>query len=250
MMHPDLRIFGASEFAIRDIRFRVVSQDYHKHQTTSEEVIILKDLRWFEYYGELIRERNVRNLVELGIFEGGSTLLFALLFDWLQIVAIDVRGPDAPVLEHFKRLGLGDRVNLCYGVSQDDRDAVNKAVSAKFGAQPIDMVVDDASHLYRPTRASFEILFPRLRHRGVYVIEDWAWAHWAGIFQNDQWMNEPALSNLVFELTMLAGGRYDLIEKVDIRRDTIAAFKIASGPLPDFRLDKAYLMRGKALPLI
>jgi cephalosporin hydroxylase len=249
-MHPDLRIIGPSEFAMRDVRFRVVTQDYHRHRTTADEVIILKDLRWFEYYGELIRERNVVNLVELGIFEGGSTLLFALLFEWLQITAIDLRGPDAPVLEYFRRLGLEDRVNLCYGVSQDDRDAVDKAVSAKFGSQAIDMIVDDASHLYAPTRASFEILFPRLRHRGVYIIEDWAWAHWPGTFQNDQWIDEPALSNLVFELIMLAGSRYDLIDKIDIRHGTIAAFKNADRPLPDFRLDGAYLMRGKPLPLI
>ena len=82
-------MFGLSEFAIGDTRFRVVTEDFHKHKTTADEVVVLKDLRWFEYYGELIRDRDVRNLVELGIFEGGSTLLFALLFDWLNIVAID-----------------------------------------------------------------------------------------------------------------------------------------------------------------
>jgi cephalosporin hydroxylase len=249
-MHPDLRVLGPSEFAIRDTRFRVVSQDYHQHKTTADEVIILKDLRWFEYYAELIRERNIRNLVELGIFEGGSSILFALLFDWLQIVAIDLRPPDQTVLDHIARLDLKDRVSLCYGISQDDRAAVERAVSAKFGAEPFDMVVDDASHLYRFTRASFEILFPRLRHRGVYVIEDWAWAHWTGTFQNEQWIDEPAMSNLAFELTMLVGSRYDVMERVDIRSGTIAAFKSATQPLLDFRLSDTYLMRGKKLPLI
>ena len=249
-IHPDLRVFGLSEFAIGDTRFRVVTEDFHKHKTTADEVIVLKDLRWFEYYGELIRDRDVCNLVELGIFEGGSTLLFALLFDWLNIVAIDWQQADQAVLDHVKRLGLEDRISLCYGVSQDDRDAVEKAIAAKFGGAPVDMVVDDASHAYRLTRASFEILFPHLRHRGVYLVEDWAWAHWAGGFQTEQWIDEPALSNLAFEWTMLLGSRHDILEKVDIRSGTIAAFKSAVQPLFDFRLSDAYLMRGKPLPLI
>ena len=154
------------------------------------------------------------------------------------------------MLDHIARLGLEDRVSLHYGVSQDDRAAVERAVSDKFGDAPVDMVVDDASHAYRLTRASFEILFPRLRHRGVYVIEDWAWAHWAGGFQTEQWIDEPALSNLAFELTMLVGTRHDMLEKVDVRQGTVAAFKSAVQPLPDFRLSEAYLMRGKPLPLI
>jgi cephalosporin hydroxylase len=249
-MHPDLRVFGLSEFAVGDTRFRVVTEDFHKHKTTAEEVVILKDLRWFEYYSDLIRERNVRNLIELGIFEGGSALLFALLFDWLHIVAIDVRPPDRAVREHLARLKLEDRVSLCYGISQDDRAAVERAVSATFGGEPVDMVVDDASHAYRLSRASFEILFPRLRHGGIYVVEDWAWAHWPGGFQTEQWVDQPALSNLAFEWTMLLGSRHDILEKVDIRSGTIAAFKSASQPLPDFRLDGSYLMRGKPLPLI
>src|SRR4029077_11377083 len=37
----------------------------------------------------------------------------------------------------------------------------------------IDVVIDDASHLYGPTRRSFEILFPLLKPGGAYIIEDW-----------------------------------------------------------------------------
>jgi hypothetical protein len=47
----------------------------------------------------------------------------------------------------------------------------------QFDGGPLDLVVDDCSHLYEPTRASFNELFPRLRPGGAYVIEDWVWAH-------------------------------------------------------------------------
>ena len=35
-------------------------------------------------------------------------------------------------------------------------------------------MIDDASHLYNETSASFNVLFPRLRPGGLYVIEDWS----------------------------------------------------------------------------
>ena len=41
----------------------------------------------------------------------------------------------------------------------------------------IDLVIDDASHVYEPTLASFETLFPHLRPGGLYIIEDWQWSY-------------------------------------------------------------------------
>ena len=38
-------------------------------------------------------------------------------------------------------------------------------------------MIDDASHLYVETKASFEELFPRLRPGGLFIIEDWASGH-------------------------------------------------------------------------
>jgi hypothetical protein len=45
-------------------------------------------------------------------------------------------------------------------------------IATEFGAMPLDLVSDDASHLLRETRASFNALFPRLRSGGEYIIED------------------------------------------------------------------------------
>ena len=55
--------------------------------------------------------------------------------------------------------------------------ALASIVAKEFEGEPIDLVIDDASHLLEPTRASFEVLFPRLRTDGLFVIEDWAWEH-------------------------------------------------------------------------
>lgn len=237
-------------FEIRGVRFRWMSSDYFSRHTSAKEVIVLKPATWFEYYAGIIRERQVRNLVELGIFEGGSAIALALLFDDLRIAAFDLRQPDPPVTDLLAQLKIADRVRLFYGVYQDDRKTVENAVAEVFGGAQIDMIIDDASHQYAPTRASFEILFPLLRFAGAYVIEDWAWAHWPGSFQTEQWLDQPAMSNLIFELTMLAGSGHVPIEKIDIRTGLTAVYKSESGPLPNFKLDGAFPMRGKALPLI
>lgn len=80
----------------------------------------------------------------------------------------------------------------------------------------LDFIVDDASHQYPLTRKSFEITFPYLRRDGVYAIEDWGWAHWHGFEQPKHWAVQPALSNLIFELTMIAASRPNLIDEMTI----------------------------------
>lgn len=49
---------------------------------------------------------------------------------------------------------------------------------------------------------------------------------------------------------MLTGSGHVPIEKIDIRTGTTAVYKSEAGPLPKFRLDGAFPLRGKALPLI
>jgi hypothetical protein len=62
-------------------------------------------------------------------------------------------------------------------VDQSDRSVVPRIIDEEFGSTPLDLVTDDASHLLDLTRASFEMLFPRLRPGGTYIIEDWNWEH-------------------------------------------------------------------------
>jgi len=63
-----------------------------------------------------------------------------------------------------------------FGTSQCDGDKLSQIVLGEL-ADELDLVVDDASHTYEETRASFEFLFPLLSPGGIYVIEDWSWAH-------------------------------------------------------------------------
>jgi hypothetical protein len=74
------------------------------------------------------------------------------------------------------RQGATDRLKTYWGIDQGDRAALCEIVGREFDG-PIDLVIDDASHVYGPTRASFETLFPYLRQGGLYIIEDWQWSY-------------------------------------------------------------------------
>ncbi len=113
------------------------------------------------------------NIFELGIFAGGSVALTVMLAEPRRMVAIDLLPAAAPTLARFMEdRGLDDVVRLHFGVDQADAGRLRELVSTEFDG-PLDLVYDDASHVYGPTRATFETLFPRLRPGGVYLIEDW-----------------------------------------------------------------------------
>ena len=69
----------------------------------------------------------------------------------------------------------------------------------------IDLVVDDASHLYEQSKATFAMLFPMVNVGGEYILEDWAWSHRKRAQGPEAvWRDKTSLTTLVFELTVLA----------------------------------------------
>jgi hypothetical protein len=137
-------------------------------------------------------------------------------------------------LEDYQR-GVGDALSLYWGVDQRDSLRLRSIVASDFNGG-IDLIIDDASHLYDPTRASFEALFPYLRPGGMYIIEDWAWAHWhdpntpapnaafneASAAVPDDWLcDEVPLSRLVLELIAMLGSTW-LVASLTVRPGFIA----------------------------
>jgi len=87
---------------------------------------------------------------------------------------VDLESSRLSALDDFVRArGLDQVVRTSYGIDQSDRDALATTVDEGEAASPLDLVIDDCSHQYLPTRASVEVLFPRLRPDGLYLIEDW-----------------------------------------------------------------------------
>jgi cephalosporin hydroxylase len=171
-----------------------------------------------------------RNIFELGMWDGGSVAFWFELFQPHKHVGLDfAQRDDSP---YFKRYvasrALQQRIATYWGVNQADTQQL-QAIARKEFSGPLDLVLDDASHMYGPTKASFETLFPLLRPGGLYVVEDWAWAHWKE-FQapNHPWATETALTRLIFELVAAAGSSPDLIAKLEVFQGFVA---IERGPI-------------------
>jgi SAM-dependent methyltransferase len=219
---------------------------------------ILKPRWMVEEYLRLIERDRPARIVELGIYDGGSTALIALAARPRRLVACDL-APAAPALDAWiARSPGGGAVHPFYGVDQSDRARLNAILDAEFGTEPLDLAIDDASHLLEPSVASFEVVFPRLRPGGVFVLEDWAsvhdiervlMEHPERLVLNSATISEPPtpLTRMVFEI-ILAMAYTEVVADVRIARHWA---EIRRGPASidaaTFALGKLYGPRGADL---
>lgn len=240
---------NGDEFEAAGANFRYVNTDFHLHKTTENQIVILKSANFLKLYDKMFASSPTRNVLEFGVFEGGSIILFALAYPDFKFVGVDIRRPNEAVLRHIEDLNLQNRVKIFYNTSQTDRDAINRIVDSEFGAEGIGIISDDASHNYHYSKRTFELTFGRLAASGFYCLEDWAWAHWGEPYQTQQWVDQPALTNLLFEILILYASTHDLIRGVETR-PTLACIQRGAAKLGEFQIDKLLRMRGKTLTLI
>jgi predicted O-methyltransferase YrrM len=194
---------GPTTFTLEGVTYRsAMGATADPEGTGGHDQVIFKDRGLVALYEDLIATHRPRSIVELGIFKGGGAALIAQLAKPDKFVAVDYTPAPVPLLEQFiDDRALRGTVVPYYGVDQADTEALARIMAAEFDG-PIDLVVDDASHLVNQTRASFNRLFPHLRPGGLYVVEDWAWAHVAGSGVQGMYANAAPLSAFVVELVL------------------------------------------------
>ena len=147
-------------------------------KSTADRFCIIKPRWQIERYDQLIQETAPKNIVELGIFDGGSTAFLAQRAHPNKLVALDLEPEPCGALERFvETRGLRDAVATYYGVDQADTQKL-----ARDPRPGIPRRAAGSGHRRRipsgrtDTRRSFNFLFPHLAPGGAYVIEDW----WSG----------------------------------------------------------------------
>jgi len=230
-------------FRLNDVEY--VCRPFRNRVPSSAERFCLLKAKWsVELYEQVLAELAPRRIVEVGIYDGGSTALFLELARPEKLLTLDVKEHGSAALEAFlARHPQGDRVANYYGVDQADAARVRAIVDSEFGDDSIDLVVDDASHRVGETRATFNALFPRVRPGGTYLIEDWSWAHSPLPVRVD----ETPLTVFVFELVVACANRPDVLTEVAVNRGWA---RVRRGPAPlDDAFDVAALIdaRGRAL---
>jgi hypothetical protein len=186
------------------------------------------------------------------MWDGGS---LAFWFDLLRpekMVGLDLKdGTDSEYFrEYISNRGLEDRIKTYWKTDQSDPEALGRILRLDLDGR-LDLVMDDASHLYDPSKASFEYLFPRMSEGALYIVEDWAWAHWKEWQAPDHpWASKLPLTRLVFDLVEASGSSTDLVKSLEVYQGFVI---VERGPKPTselagFRLENHILRRPARRP--
>jgi hypothetical protein len=204
--------FNEDELRIDDLVFRLGYKLASDAWKTPHEghFLLFKPRPLLQKFDEFFAARpdfQPRNIFEIGIWDGGSTVFWSEYFQPEKLVAIDwLQRQDSEYFQHYVRSrGAQDRVKTCWGVDQGNAEGLREIVAREFTG-PLDLVLDDGSHLPEETTTSFETLFPCLRVGGVYVIEDWNWELLPEFREPGHvWASTDGLVGLVTDLARLTG---------------------------------------------
>jgi hypothetical protein len=214
-----------------DLVFRIM---HHKSGRWSggEHFMFYKLRELVEQYKDYFRSRtgfHPKNVMELGILDGGSIAFWHELFKPQKHIAVDLTdGGDSPYFSKYvESRGLSRKIKTIWSTDQADKPKLAALVKAEFDGPP-DLIIDDASHLYEPTLASFEALFPLMAPGGLYIIEDWAWGHWRDFVAPAEWVGKVPLTQLVIELIEATGSWMHVIADIAVYQGFVS---IERGPL-------------------
>ena len=241
-----------NRFRIRDTRFRAISFGMNQRQSTVDEFVMQKSDWMLERYQRLVEQLQPKHIFELGIWRGGSCVFFHELAQAKKLVAVDISDQRIDAVDDYIKLrGFERSLRLFYGVNQADVDRLRQIARAEFPEGELDLVIDDASHFLDESRASFNALFPLVRPGGVYVIEDWPWAH--GHIDRPEQENgfyeerEP-LTKLIFEIILACPSTHPMIEKIEVDRNSATIWRgEGSVDAEQFDISNCYYERGGAL---
>ena len=142
---------------IDDIRFVLDIRDGVDRGTSKDsEFVLVKTRKLLRFYRAL-QQHQPKNILEIGMFEGGSLVMLDKRYDPKKVVGVDVRPDPIEPLENYRK--HRKHIRTLYGLSQADPD-IPDILREEF-PEGIDLIVDDASHQYELTRV-VPFVFPAL----------------------------------------------------------------------------------------
>ena len=162
------------------------------------------------HYQQHFKDKRLQSLkiLEIGVggyddpLQGGCSLrMWKRFFPKAEVFGIDI---------HDKTALAESRITIFQG-SQNDTGFLQKIVS-KLG--PIDIVIDDGSHINSDVLISFEFLFPYLDKNGIYVIEDTQTSYWPKYGGDSDILSKPSTTMGYFK-SLVDGLNYEEIARSD-----------------------------------
>lgn len=144
------------------------------------------------------------NMLELGVFRGASIKMWGEFFPNATIYAVDV-DPTARQYTEKNRKVIIAYLSLYQNISE-------------LSALKTDIIVDDASHMWRHQIMALLVLFDSLPHGGVYIVEDIE-TSFKGY--EHSWYNDASITCYDF-LSALS----EVVTSGEYLRDTIISLKL------------------------
>ncbi len=184
---------------IDDVTFEMdgvkITLDYEhggsRRRSEAADFTMMKTRGFLDYYAQH-RDEDFKRILEVGVYQGGSFVFLDKLFKPDRLSAIELSDQPISALDAYVEKNQ-PRTRMHYATSQGDTERVAEIIEQDFGGV-LDLVVDDASHFYELTKATFKTAFPRLRPGGLYIIEDWSWSFQQGFQAPDHPLGEHELA--------------------------------------------------------
>lgn len=114
--------------------------------------------KYYDYYFSNICN-SVKNLLEIGVFNGSSIKMWEEYFKNAEINGIDIN-PQCKKIENNRiKIHIGDQSDILF-------------LKEICGSKKYDIIIDDGSHLSEHQIKTFEFLFDYVLDGGLYIIED------------------------------------------------------------------------------
>jgi SAM-dependent methyltransferase len=137
---------------------------------TNQERPVCKWTHYFPVYERhLDRFRNLSvTMIEIGCGDGGSLQMWKrYLGPFARIVGVDIRPECVAFTEDQIDIRIGDQGNPHF----------LRGLIDEFG--PVDVVVDDGSHVMSHLSTSFKTVYPLISRNGAYIVEDLHTCYWS-----------------------------------------------------------------------
>lgn len=160
-----------------------------------------------DIYSALFEDKDsVKNIIEMGVYRGGSLRAYSEIFNNANIFGMDI---DAYSLFDDERI-------KCFWADQASSSSIND-VRNRIGDVQFDLIVDDGCHMLAETVNTFQTMLPWLAVGGWFVVED------IKIQFENNWKNIAGLLSENYEsfLIVMNKGNYDIESGLEMSDNTV-----------------------------
>ena len=144
---------------------------FRNYISQTDDRMIMKMYHYLDIYDKLLRDWQGRDVsfLEIGVYKGGSIRMWRDFWGPKSTVTfLDIDPACAALQLDGTKVEIGDQTDTAF----------LKRIAETYG--PFDMIVDDGGHKMDHQNVSFRELWPHLKDRGLYIVEDTHTSYWPG----------------------------------------------------------------------